>query len=158
MQYDNSEGKWQDVISYMIINLDYGRDVYISKDTVVAYVKEDATCEYLEINEVIEFTEFCNWTPRPRPNFVDSDLVFSPAQVTEHHHVELINQHISQDIKERFEELKKKYPKGFSMNIQNICHTNLVTFHVDMGDSPPICKKNPYTLPLKHLQLGSTRN
>ena len=25
----------------------------------------------------------------------------------------------------------------------------LVTMHVDMGDSPPICQK-PYTLPLKH--------
>ena len=47
MLYDNSEGKWQDVIPYMIINLDYDRDIYISKDTVVAYAhKEDAMCEY----------------------------------------------------------------------------------------------------------------
>ena len=59
MQYDNADGKWQDVIPYMIINLDYDRDIYISKDTVIAYVhKEDATCEYLEVNEVIESTEF----------------------------------------------------------------------------------------------------
>ena len=59
MQYDNADGKWQDVIPYMIINLDYDRDIYISKDTVIAYAhEEDATCEYLEVNEVIELTEF----------------------------------------------------------------------------------------------------
>ena len=59
MQYDNSDGKWQDVIPYMIINLDYDRDIYISKDTVIAYAhEEDTSCEYLEVNEVIESTEF----------------------------------------------------------------------------------------------------
>ena len=38
MQYDNPNGKWQDVIPYMIINLDYDRDIYISKGTIVVYV------------------------------------------------------------------------------------------------------------------------
>ena len=61
MQYNNADGKWQDVIPYIIINLDYNRDIYISKDTVIAYShEEDATCEYLEVNEVIESTEFQN--------------------------------------------------------------------------------------------------
>ena len=83
MQYDNSEGNWQDVIPYMIINLDYDRDIYISKDTVMAYAQEeDKSCEYLEINEVIEFTEFRNWTPRQSQNIVDSHLFFSPTQET----------------------------------------------------------------------------
>ena len=55
MQNDNADGKWQDVIPYIIINLDYDRDIYISKDTVIAYAhEEDSTCEYLEVNEVIE--------------------------------------------------------------------------------------------------------
>ena len=59
MQYDNSNGKWQDVIPYIIINLDYDRDIYISKDVVIAYAhEEDMSCEYLEVNEVIESTEF----------------------------------------------------------------------------------------------------
>ena len=98
---------------------------------------------------MIESTEFQNWTPRPRPNIIDSDLVFSPAKVMEHHCVELKDQHISQETKDRFEELKKNYPEVFSLNNQDIGHTNLVTMHVDMGDSPPICQK-PYTLPLKH--------
>ena len=77
MQYKNSNGKWQDVIPYMIINLDYDRDIYISKDTVVAYAHEEGkSCEYLEVNEIIEPTDFRNWTPRQRQNIVDSDLVF----------------------------------------------------------------------------------
>ena len=48
-----------------------------------------------------------------------------------------------------FEKLKEDYPEVFSLNNQDIGHTQLVTMHVDTGDSPPICQK-PYTLPLKH--------
>ena len=48
MQYNNPNSKWQDVIPYMIINLDYDRDIYIGKDTVMAYAwEEDKSCEYL---------------------------------------------------------------------------------------------------------------
>ena len=134
----------------MIINLEYDRNIYLGKDTVVVYAwEEDKTCEYLEVNEVIESTEYQNWTPRQRKSIVDSDLVFSPAQVTEHHNVELKKQKISQETKDRFVKLKEQYPEVFSLSSQDIGYTNLVTMHVDMGDSPPICKK-PYTLPLKH--------
>ena len=150
MQYKNPNGKWQDVIPYMIINLEYDRDIYLGKDTIVVYtLEEDKNCEYLEINEVFESTEFCNWTPRLRKNIIDSDLVFSPAQVTEHCHVELKDQNISQETKGRFVKLKQQYPEVFLLSSQDIGHTNLVTMHVDMGDSSPICQK-PYTLPLKH--------
>ena len=70
----------------MIINLEYDRDIYLGKDTIMAYAwEQDKNCEHLEVNEVvIEFTEFCNWTPRPRKSIIDSDLVFSPTQATEH--------------------------------------------------------------------------
>ena len=64
MQYNNPNGKWQDVIPYMIINLEYERDIYLGKDTVVAYAWEED--KNLEVNEIIECTEFCNWTPRQR--------------------------------------------------------------------------------------------
>ena len=150
MQYNNPDGKWQEEIPYMIINLKYDRDIYLDKDTVVAYAQEDdKTCEYLDVNEVIESKEFRNWTPRTSKSIIDSDLVFSPAQVTEHHCVELKDQEISEETKERFEKLKKQYPNVFSLSSQDIGHTNLVTMHVYTGDSPPICQK-PDTLPLKH--------
>ena len=61
MQYNNPDGKWREDIPYMIINLEYDRDIYLSKDIVMAYAwKEDKTCEYLEVNEIIESTEFKN--------------------------------------------------------------------------------------------------
>ena len=46
----------------MIINLEYDRDIYLGKDIVMAYaLVGDKTCEYLEVNEVIESTESRNW-------------------------------------------------------------------------------------------------
>ena len=63
MQYNNPEGKWQEEIPYMIINLEYDKDIYLGKDTVMAYAwEEDKTCEYLEVNEIVESAEFRNWT------------------------------------------------------------------------------------------------
>ena len=65
MQYKNPDGKWQEVVPYIIINLEYDRDIYLGKDTIMAYAQEeDKSCEYLKVNEVIESTEFRNWTPR----------------------------------------------------------------------------------------------
>ena len=134
----------------MIINLEYDKDIYLGKDTIMAYAwEEDKTCEYLEVNEIVESAEFRNWTSTKGKSITESDLVFSPAQVMEHCHVELKDQDISQETKERFGKLKEKYPKVFSISSQDIGHTNLVTMHVDTGDNPPICQK-PYTLPLKH--------
>ena len=64
MGYNNPDGKWQEVIPYMIINLEYDRDNYLGKDTIMSYAWEDKTCEYLEVNEVIESTEYRNRTLR----------------------------------------------------------------------------------------------
>ena len=150
MQYNNPDGKWQEEIPYMIINLEYDKDIYLGKDTIVTYAwEEDKTCEYLEVNEIIGSAELKNWTSTKGKSIVESDLVFSPAQVMEHHHVELKDQDISQETRERFKKLKEKYPKVFLVSSQDIGHTNLVTMHVDTGDNPPICQK-PYTLTLKH--------
>ena len=64
IQMDNTEGKSHDTIPYMIINLDYQDVVYIKKDTPVAYIhEEDVSCEYLEVNEIVESTQSINWQP-----------------------------------------------------------------------------------------------
>ena len=70
--------------------------------------------------------------------------------------MELRDQEIFQETKDRFVKLKEQYPEVFSLSSQDIDHTNLVTIHVDMEDIPPICQK-PYTLPLIALQLGSSK-
>ena len=78
---------------------------------------------------------------------VKSDLVYSPAQITEHQKVELKDHSTSDETKQWFKKLKAEYPEVFSTNNEDI--GQLVTMDIDMGDSPPVCQK-PYTLPLKH--------
>ena len=80
---------------------------------------------------------------------VSSDLVYSPAKVTEHRHVELKDQDISEDTRRKFEEPKVQFPKVFSLNNEDIGRTQMVTMDINTGDSPPVCQK-PYTLLLKH--------
>ena len=150
MQMNNSENKSYDTIPYMLINLGDVDTIYIGRDTLIAYIKgEDASCEYLEVNEIIEDVWGINWQPPRTRKMVTSDLVYSLAQVTEHRCVELKDHDISEDTRRKFEELKVQFPKVFSLNNEDIGHTQLVTMDIDTGDSPPICQK-PYTLPLKH--------
>ena len=150
MQYNNPDGKWSEDIPYMVINLEHGKDVYLGKDTVMAYAREeDKSCDYLEINEIVQLADVKKDLSTKGKSIVELDLVFYPAQVTEHRRVELKDQEISKETKQRFEKLKGKYPKVFSAYSEDIGRTNLVTMHLDTGDKPPICQK-PYTLPLKH--------
>ena len=150
MQYNNPDGRWSESIPYMIINLEHERDIYLGKDTVMAYAREeDKSCDYLEINEITQLADLKKDLSIKGRSIAKSDLVFSPAQVLEHRRVELKDQEISEETKQRFKKLKGKYPKVFSVNSEDIGQTNLVTMHVDTGDNPPICQK-PYTLPLKH--------
>ena len=85
----------------MLINLGNIDTIYIGRDTLIAYIKgEDASCEYLEVNEIIEDVRGINWQPPCTCKMVTSDLVYSPAQMTEHRRMELKDQSISEDTKE----------------------------------------------------------
>ena len=109
IQFDNSEGKQQKEIPYMIINLDYNDEVYIGKNTHVTYIEEESVeCNYIGVCESIESTECQNWVPKRK--IVNSDLVYSPAQVTEHRRVELRDQDVPEEMKLEFEKLKADYP------------------------------------------------
>ena len=112
-------------------------------------MKKTCSCEYLEVNEIVESTQCINWVPPSNHKIVKSDLVYSPAQITEHWKVELKDHSASDETKQRFKKLKAEYPEVFSRNNEDIGWTQLVTMDIDMGDSPPVCQK-PYTLPLKH--------
>ena len=85
MQMNNSENKSYDTIPYMLINLGNVDTIYLGRDTPIAYIKgEDASCEYLEVNEIIEDVRGINWQPPHTLKMVISDLDYSPAQVIEH--------------------------------------------------------------------------
>ena len=121
MQYNNADGKWSENIPYMIINLEHDRDIYLGKDTIMAYARgEDKSCDYLEINEIMELADCKKDLSTKGRSIIESDLVFSPAQVTEHRCVELKDQEISKETRQRFEKLKGKYPKVFSINSEDI--------------------------------------
>ena len=95
MQYNNPDGKWSENIPYMIINLEHDRDIYLGKDTLVAFTREeDKSCDYLEINEIIQLSDIKKDISTKGKSITESDLVFSPAQVTEHRCVELMDQEI----------------------------------------------------------------
>ena len=112
MQYNNPDGKWFEVILYMVINLEHDRDIYLGKDTVVVYAREeDKTCDYLEVNEIVEPTDLKKRTPARGKSIVESDLVFSPDQVTEHHHVELKDEQISQETERGSRNSRVNIPK-----------------------------------------------
>ena len=121
MQYNNPDGTWSEDIPYMIINLEHDKDIYLGKDTVMAYTREeDKSCNYLEINKIIELADLRREYPTKGKSIVKSDLVFSPAQVTEHRCVELKDQKITKETREKFEKLKGKYLKVFSINSEDI--------------------------------------
>ena len=91
----------------MIINLEHDMDIYLGKDTVIAYAREeDKSCDYLEINEIVQLTDLKKDLSTKGRSIMESDLVFSPAQVTEHRCVELKDQEISEETKQRFEKTK----------------------------------------------------
>ena len=94
----------------------------------MAYIKgEDASCKYVEVNEIIEDVHGINWQPPHACQiWLLPDLVYSPAQVTEHRRVELKDQSISEDTKRKFKELKEQFPKVFSLSKEDIGHTQLV--------------------------------
>ena len=156
MQMENTEGKSHDTIPYMIVNLNYHDAVYIKKDTPVAYIhEEDVSCEYLEVNEIVESTQGINWQPPRNHKIVNSDSVYSLAQVTEHHRVELKDHNVSAETKLWFEELKAKYPKVFSLNNEDIGHTQLVTM-ILIQVAAHQCVKN-YILSPSNTILGFNR-
>ena len=64
MQVDNSQNKSYDTIPYMLINLGNVDTIYIGKNTLVAYIKdEEADCEYFEVNATIEDVQCIIWKP-----------------------------------------------------------------------------------------------
>ena len=78
MQYNNPNGKWLEYIPCMVINLEHDRDIYLGKDMVMAYAREeDKTCDYLEVNEIMELTDLKNKIHTRSKDIVESDLVFS---------------------------------------------------------------------------------
>ena len=58
--------------------------------------------------------------------------------------------------KQAFRDLCTEFIDIFSADSGDIGKTPLLEVEIDTGDSPPITQK-PYTLPLKHTEMGTKR-
>ena len=65
--------------------------------------------------------------------------------------VQLQDKDITNNIRQKFEELCEQYGEAFSKNNEDIGRTKLVKLDIDTGDSPSVSSR-PYTLPLKHYE------
>ena len=163
-----------------LYNLDYESDLFIPRDTVMAFANDvPGDVDFVELAEVEDLIEEMsglqcrNWIPRrpsqesqglqgrineiqPLPDQLpmvppDTAFICSPADVDSRRRVELSDAPVSDETRQRFKELCNRYPNVFSKSNTDIGRTKLVTMDIDTGDSKPICQK-PYTLPLKHYE------
>ena len=75
--------------------------------------------------------------------------MISPGDVYPNRKVKLEDADITEETREKFEELCDRHPNAFSKNNKDIGRTTLIEMEIDTGDSLPKAQ-NPYTLPLKH--------
>ena len=143
-----------------IFNLSKVDHLYIGRDNMITFT-EQPTIEIYNIqlasdNAIKEhLAKPCNCVPQRYETLPeippDTAFIFSPADVPGPCKVQLQDKDISQDVKQRFEELCKEYGQAFSKNNEDIGRTKLVQMDIDTGDSPPVSSR-PYTLPLKHYE------
>ena len=122
---------------------------YIGKNTLVTYIEEESVeCNYIEVCETVESTECRNWVPKRK--IVNSDLVYSPAQVTEHRRVELKDQDVPEEDQVGVREVKSRLSRGV-LTEQSRHWSYAISYNAcrHRGLTPHLVKK-PYTLPLKH--------
>ena len=79
----------------------------------------------------------------------ETDFLISPGDVYPNRKVKLEDADITEETREKLEEMCDHHPEAFSKNNKDIGRTTLIEMEIDMGDSLPIAQ-NPYTLPLKH--------
>ena len=80
-----------------------------------------------------------------------SNFIKSPAEVEPHRKVDLKDAPISEETKDKFNNLCNKFDCIISKGSDDIGKTLLVEMDIDTGNSPPIASR-PYTLPLKHYE------
>ena len=145
-------------IALTIFNLNKVDNLYIGRDTVVAFAdKPTVDVYYVEIASDEKIKEHLaksrNWVPQHNKTLpeIPSNTTFicSPADVPGHHKVYLQDKEILADIHQRFEELCEEFGEAFSKHNEDMSRTKLVKMYIDTGDSLPISSR-PYILPLKH--------
>ena len=82
------------------------------------------------------------------------DFLISPGDMYPNRKVKLEDADITEETREKFEEMCDHHPEAFSKNNKDIGRTTLIEMEIDTGDSLPIARK-PYTLPLDYRKVNS---
>ena len=119
--------------------------LYIGRDTVIAFAEQPTIESYnieLASDEQIKehLTKPCNWVPQRHETLPqiphNTAFICSPADVPGPRKVQLEDLEVTPDVKQKFEELCKRYGDTFSKNNEDIGRTKLVKMDIDTGDSP----------------------
>ena len=105
-----------------------------SKSGKISHKKPHKTGQFDECNSKKDF---------------ETDFLISPGDVYPNRKVKLEDADITEETREKFEEMCNCHPDAFSKNNKDIGRTTLIEMEIDTVDSLPIAQ-NPYTLPLKH--------
>ena len=164
---------------FVLINLSHTENLRLRKDTVVGWTEKDDTEGEVFQVETLDTTPQNRTNPRTPRMFtqfvkesedtgnqkIDTDIelykiftsasnfIKSPAEVDGHRKVDLEDKVIKEETKQKFHKLCDRYDQIISKGSADIGKTLLVEMDIDTGDSAPIACR-PYTLPLKHHELG----
>ena len=83
---------------------------------------------------------------------IESDFLISPGDIYPNRKCELRDVQISEETRERFEEICECHEEAFSKNNKDIGRTQLIEMEINTGNSVPLAQ-SLYTLPLKHYNL-----
>ena len=135
-------------------------DISLSKGEIMGFMQNQS----LDISEIMTET-----STEPSPILIEEDnitevlqeqqekkFITSLADIEVHQKIELQDANVSDEHQKAFKELCDEYKDIFSVDSSDIGKTPLIEMEFDTGDSPPITQK-PYTLPLKHAEMGTKR-
>ena len=106
----------------------------------------EAICEVDEGGEAGLFSELAY-----EDRITEGKVITFPVDISPQVKPKLKDAEITQEWKEKFDLLYKKYEKVFSKDSADIGKTPIIQMEIDTGDNPPVSQR-PYSLALKHVE------
>ena len=106
----------------------------------------EAICEVDEGEETVLFSELAY-----EDKITEGKVISSPTDISPRVKPKLKDADITQEWRQRFEDLFKKYEKVFSEDSADIGKTPIIQMEIDTGDNPPASQRK-YSLALRHVE------
>ena len=106
----------------------------------------EAICEVDEGEEAGFFSELAY-----EDKITEGKVITSPADINPRVKPKLKDADITQEWRQKFDNLFKEYEKVFSKDSADIGKTPIIQMEIDTGDNPPVSQR-PYSLALRHVE------